>query len=433
MSGEKQRRTPWTEFEDGRIALEDYPVGVRIRIFASQMYAADGIGTWCVWEQDGEKRYFSTCVYEDAYYSFLELGNCLSFMEGREEGYDRPVVLSDTLGLTWLAEHAYGPTGEKDVLVIVGPMFMSSSSLKQIERTLADRIASVELRLNLMRTLTRIPIASFSSIMHYAKVLHLSLSNEFIAQSDIIVQNEEAVERRCREDEEPEENAKRPADDRLRRGEKMIMTAVREGNLRYPEIMEKELSFTDSLISHTGDTLRDGKISVTVFNAQCSRAAVEGGLSGRTAAEIESRYYSEIEACRSIMALKKVMDRLLKEYVTNVARNRASETSSRTIRECCDYIRANVTKPLTAEEIASEMGYAPYYLTKKFRRETGVKLGDYIKQTKVEYAKMLLLTTNRSVAEISDMLQFSNRNYFTKVFTDIAGVTPTAFRERTGR
>ena len=433
MAEETQRRNPLTEFEDGRITLEEYPVGIRIRILASQMYAADGIGTWCVWEQDGEQRHFSTCVYESAYYSFLELGNCLSFMEGREEGYDRPVVLSDTLGLTWLAEHAYGPTGEKEVLIIVGPMFMSSSSLKRIEHSLADRIASVEMRLNLIRTLSRIPVVSFSSVMHYGKVMHLTLHNEFITQADIIIQNEEDVKQIQREDEEPEDDAAKPADERLRRGEQMIMTAVREGNLRYPEIMEKELSFTDSLIGHTGDELRDGKISVTVFNAQCSRAAVEGGLSGRTAAQIESRYYSEIEACRSIMALKKVMDRLLKEYVTNVARNQASEASSRTIRECCDYIRANVTKPLTAEEIASEMGYAPYYLTKKFRREMGVKLGDYIKQTKVEYAKMLLLTTNKSVADISDSLQFSNRNYFTKVFTDIAGVTPTAFRERTGR
>ena len=76
------------------------------------------------------------------------------------------------------------------------------------------------------------------------------------------------------------------------------------------------------------------------------------------------------------------------KYVTNVARNRESQSSSRTVRECCDYIRANVTKPLTA---------------------------------------------NKSVAEISDALQFSNRNYFTKIFTDIAGMTPTAYRGRIGR
>ena len=433
MSDKNINRDPMEEFNDGRLTLDEYPAGVKIRILASQLYAADGIGTWGLWVREGEQHHFSTCIYEKEYYSFLEIGNCLSFMLSRKEGFARPVVMSDALGLTWLAEHVFRTNGEKDILVIIGPMFMSSSSLKRIEKELADRISSVQMRLNLMRTLNRIPVVSYSSLMHYGKVMHLTIRNEYIGTEDFIYQDEQTQQRVRNEEDEPELYAPGPkhADDRLRQGEKMILTAVREGNLKYREIMENELSFTDTCISNTGDDLRDGKISVTVFTAQCSRAAIEGGLPSRTACAMERDYYTEIENCRTIMSLKGVMDRMLGDYVTAVGRCRENESASRSIRECCDYIRANVTRSLTAEEIASEMGYTPYYLTRKFSRETGVKINDYIKQTKIEYAKVLLMTTNRSIQEISDMLQFSSRNYFTKVFTSVAGITPTAFREQT--
>ena len=74
------------------------------------------------------------------------------------------------------------------------------------------------------------------------------------------------------------------------------------------------------------------------------------------------------------------------------------------------------------------MGYTEYYLTKKFNAEMGMKLSDYIKQKKVERARLLLATTSKSVQEISDSLQFSSRNYFSAVFTALEGKTPAAYR-----
>ena len=75
-------------------------------------------------------------------------------------------------------------------------------------------------------------------------------------------------------------------------------------------------------------------------------------------------------------------------------------------------------------------GYTDYYFTKKFRKETGVSLTDYIKQARIEYAKILLITTRTGIDEISDSLRFRTRNYFSKVFREIVGITPAAYRER---
>ena len=55
---------------------------------------------------------------------------------------------------------------------------------------------------------------------------------------------------------------------------------------------------------------------------------------------------------------------------------------------------------------------------------------DYIKEAKIEYAKIQLLTTSKGIQEISDLLNFSSRNYFSKVFREIVGVTPAAFQNQ---
>lgn len=68
------------------------------------------------------------------------------------------------------------------------------------------------------------------------------------------------------------------------------------------------------------------------------------------------------------------------------------------------------------------------YLARKFQKEMGVKLLDYIKEIRLEYAKVWLTTTDKSIQEISLRLQFGTRSYFSKVFKAKNGMTPAAFR-----
>ena len=84
-------------------------------------------------------------------------------------------------------------------------------------------------------------------------------------------------------------------------------------------------------------------------------------------------------------------------------------------------------------ERAKELGYTTYYFTKKFNKEMGIKVTDYIKQTRIEYAKIMLITTTKSIQDISDSLHFGTRNYFSKVFRELTGISPAEFRENAGR
>lgn len=415
-------------YEQGMDDLEEYPVEIRIRILAAQVKAAANLTAWCF--IPGEELVYSTSVQEKEFLAFFRLGGCMDFINQNQEGWNRPVILSDSIGLVWLAEHAIRD-GVPMMLIIVGPMFLSKTSVKYIEAALRDKVPSVQMQRQMMRTLAGVPVLASSSMYQYGKLLHFSLTSRRIRTQDFILQNDRT--REIVQEEETGQVFKGHDSDRIVMEEKLLLQAVKDGNLNYKEMLDREWCYPMESFCGTGDSLRDGKNTVLIFIALCSRAAMDGGLSAKMAKEIETRYLSETEDCRKITELKTVMGRMMDEFVRKVRESQENPLISRAIQECCDYIRSNVQQPLTVEEIAAELGYTTYYFTKKFYREMGIRVTDFIKQTRVEYAKIELITTKKSIQDISDSLQFSTRNYFSKVFRDMVGMTPAAYREKTGK
>lgn len=430
-------------YQEGMDDLEEYPVGVRVRILAAQVKASANLATWTF--INGGTMFFSTCVHEKEFLSFLKLGKCLDFLYEEKRIWERPVILSDPLGMVWIAESAFEHDEEAKkngeiigkeednfgMLIVIGPLFLSHTSVKHIEESLRSSSYSVHMRREMMRTLAEVPVISMSAVNQYAKIMHYTLTSQRIQTSDFIFQNE--ATRLLTMGEESEDSVQYQSLERVVQDEKLILQAVKDGNLDYRQIMEQGSNYQPEMPSNTGDVLRDGKNSVLIFTALCSRAAIEGGLAVKTAKEMEMRYISETERCETVTKLKSLKNMMLDDFVHKVRESKENPMISKTTQECCDYIRTNVLRPLTVEEIAKEMGYTTYYFTKKFYKEMGIKVTDYIKQARIEYAKIALLTTKKSIQEISDSLQFGTRNYFSKVFHEIVGMTPAAYREKVGK
>lgn len=58
------------------------------------------------------------------------------------------------------------------------------------------------------------------------------------------------------------------------------------------------------------------------------------------------------------------------------------------------------------------------------------ELWDYVRKIRLDYAKILLISTEYSIQEISERCQFGSRNYFTRMFRVWEGVSPKEYRER---
>lgn len=87
---------------------------------------------------------------------------------------------------------------------------------------------------------------------------------------------------------------------------------------------------------------------------------------------------------------------------------------------------------LSATIIAGQLEYTPYYLSRRFRKEKGMSLSDYIDSVRIEKAKALLLGTNETIASIASLLHYCSSTYFSGIFRKRTGILPNEYRKRQG-
>lgn len=84
----------------------------------------------------------------------------------------------------------------------------------------------------------------------------------------------------------------------------------------------------------------------------------------------------------------------------------------------------------TVKELATRLGYSPYYLSDLLKKETGTGTKEYIQEALLDKAKDLLIASEDSVANISYLLGFEYPAHFSKFFKNQTGVTPSAYRKQ---
>lgn len=98
-----------------------------------------------------------------------------------------------------------------------------------------------------------------------------------------------------------------------------------------------------------------------------------------------------------------------------------------TVYKIVKYVDENIESVRTVREISQRLHYTESYVSTVFRRRMGVTLQSYIREKKLESAKMLLEYGNRTAAEVSEILHFECPQSFAKSFKRKYGVTPHRF------
>lgn len=68
------------------------------------------------------------------------------------------------------------------------------------------------------------------------------------------------------------------------------------------------------------------------------------------------------------------------------------------------------------------------YFCSLFKKESSFFIGEYLMLVRINYAINLLCTSNKKIAEISDILGFSSPSYFIKCFKKQTGVSPNHYK-----
>jgi len=100
---------------------------------------------------------------------------------------------------------------------------------------------------------------------------------------------------------------------------------------------------------------------------------------------------------------------------------------SKLVAEIKRYLNEHLREKLTVEDVCRHFWLSPSAVTRKFRAETGKSIAAYFLDLKITEAKRAISMSSRRFTEISESLGFSSLNYFTKVFKQQTGMTPTAY------
>ena len=104
------------------------------------------------------------------------------------------------------------------------------------------------------------------------------------------------------------------------------------------------------------------------------------------------------------------------------------KNSAGLIKQAQEYIRAHFAQDLSRDNVSRQVNVSPYYFTKLFKEETGQTFVEYLTSIRMEKAKTLLNTTDKSMKEICTAVGYSDPNYFSRSFKKNTGETPTEYR-----
>ena len=85
---------------------------------------------------------------------------------------------------------------------------------------------------------------------------------------------------------------------------------------------------------------------------------------------------------------------------------------------------------LTLGELARTAGRHPVQVCRQFRQHFGCTISEYVRQTRVARAQLLLTRGEMSVAEIALASGFADQSHFTNAFRRVAGMPPHQYRKR---
>ncbi len=83
---------------------------------------------------------------------------------------------------------------------------------------------------------------------------------------------------------------------------------------------------------------------------------------------------------------------------------------------------------VTLEELSNVFYMSPAYLSRYLKANLRVTFSDILKEARIDKAKELLIKTDRSILEISEMVGYSSQSHFIHVFHKSTGISPLQYR-----
>jgi AraC family transcriptional regulator len=128
------------------------------------------------------------------------------------------------------------------------------------------------------------------------------------------------------------------------------------------------------------------------------------------------------------------IESLLTELIASAARMPREKMKERPawLDRVVAKISAEYCERLSLDDLSSEAGVHPVYLSRAFRKHLGEGIGERVHRLRVRAACEQMLEPEISLAEIGLSTGFADQSHFTRAFRRVTGMSPGHFRQLLG-
>ena len=209
--------------------------------------------------------------------------------------------------------------------------------------------------------------------------------------------------------------------------ENEIMDAVAMGSEN--KLNKLFSAFNEALFEkRLADPIRNSKNYGIIMNTLLRKAAERGGVHPMYLDKLSSEFAKRIELISTVEQIGALMTEMFKRYCQLVS-NHSSAAYSPIVKSAVTVIDSDPSAEIGLGILAKHLNVSNVYLSTIFRRETGKTVTEYINDKRISYAKHLLYTTSLQIQTIAVNCGMADVHYFSKLFKQKTGKTPSAFRE----
>lgn len=151
--------------------------------------------------------------------------------------------------------------------------------------------------------------------------------------------------------------------------------------------------------------------------------------------------YDDFNYCKQALKLQ-IADYLLKpvdyeEFGTVIDNLRISlyekkieeDVDDHLINKIAQYIREHLDEDISLNLLSDKFALNAQYISQLFKNQIGVNFLSYLTSIRMQKAKSLLLSSAKTIVEVSVAVGYNDYRVFTKVFKKHVGVSPSQYRK----
>lgn len=129
----------------------------------------------------------------------------------------------------------------------------------------------------------------------------------------------------------------------------------------------------------------------------------------------------------------KICGHIFLQYTDKSSSRKNSVKAAADIEKAIEFVHNNFSEQISIERVAKLTGYSKSNFCKAFKEITGETFHNTLNRKRVENACIYLNTTALQIAEIAEIVGFSESKAFCRAFKGVMGITPGKYRKAYNR